>query len=116
MSEHQHYEVRFQRAIDAILEARDYVRSCEAPDQSITLGDLIKRERDAWGLSLQDVADRAGMSKAHIWDLECSRALNPTVEALSRISEALRLAPVKAFAAALESRRLLSPPDKGEGR
>lgn len=49
---------------------------------------MIER-REALGLSLQTVADRAGLTKSHIWDLEAGNARNPTLNAMVGISRAL---------------------------
>jgi transcriptional regulator with XRE-family HTH domain len=37
--------------------------------------------------SLQAVADEVGASKAHIWDLETSRAKNPSIELLTKLAK-----------------------------
>lgn len=49
---------------------------------------MIER-REALGLSLQAVADRAGLTKSHVWDLEAGNARNPTLNAMLGISRAL---------------------------
>lgn len=49
---------------------------------------MIER-REVLGLSLQTVADRAGLTKSHIWDLEAGNARNPTLNAMVGISRAL---------------------------
>lgn len=41
------------------------------------------------GLTLQAVADRAGLSKAHVWSLEQGRAKNPTLETVMCLAGAL---------------------------
>lgn len=41
------------------------------------------------GMSLQDVADRAGLSKSHIWEIEQGRATNPTIGTAVAIAAAL---------------------------
>jgi transcriptional regulator with XRE-family HTH domain len=38
-------------------------------------------------MSLQDVADTVGASKAHIWELETGRALNPTLELITALAK-----------------------------
>jgi len=40
-------------------------------------------------LSLQEVADRAGISKAHVWDIEQGRQRNPTIATAVNIASAL---------------------------
>lgn len=49
---------------------------------------MIER-RELLGLSLQAVADRAGLAKSHIWELEAGHARNPTLNAMMGISRAL---------------------------
>ncbi len=56
---------------------------------SAHMGGFIARRRDALGLSLQDVADRAGCTKSHIWELEKGRASNPTISMAIGLCEAL---------------------------
>jgi len=60
-----------------------------ATNFSERLGLAIKMSRSSLKLSLQNVADRAGMSKAHVWELEQGRAVNPTVSSLFAISRAI---------------------------
>jgi transcriptional regulator with XRE-family HTH domain len=38
-------------------------------------------------LSLQEVADQIGASKAHIWDLETGRSKNPSIELLTKLAK-----------------------------
>lgn len=49
---------------------------------------MIER-RETLGLSLQVVADRSGITKSHIWELEAGHARNPTLKAMMGISRAL---------------------------
>lgn len=65
------------------------------------LGELIRQERKARGLSLEEVAQRAGMSKGHVWDLEQGNARNPTVQACHGISQAIGVPFLVVCAAAL---------------
>jgi transcriptional regulator with XRE-family HTH domain len=44
-----------------------------------SMRNLIKEEREKLGLSLQEVANRAGITKSHMWELERGRAVNPSV-------------------------------------
>jgi transcriptional regulator with XRE-family HTH domain len=46
---------------------------------------LLREQR---GLSLQAVAERADLSKSHIWELEQGRARNPTVDTAVRLARA----------------------------
>ena len=55
--------------------------------------DRMKAARKASGMSLDDVASRAGMTKSHIWEIEQGSSKNPTVRAVWGISRALSLSP-----------------------
>ncbi len=52
----------------------------------MALADRIKEFRIKKKKSLQEVADAAGVSKAHIWDLETARSKNPSIELLKRLA------------------------------
>jgi len=45
-------------------------------------------------LSLQELADKVGASKAHIWDMEQGKTKNPTLMLLTELSRALGV-PIK---------------------
>ncbi len=55
----------------------------------MALGARLKELRLKKGFSLQDLADKVGASKAHIWDLETGRAKNPSMELLAKLAKAL---------------------------
>lgn len=55
------------------------------------LGETIKVFRANRRMSLQDVATAAGLSKAHIWDLETGASSNPSIETLCKIGAALKM-------------------------
>jgi predicted transcriptional regulator len=50
---------------------------------------LLKAEREALGLTLQELGDRTGIGKANLSRLENSRNPNPTVKTLARYADAL---------------------------
>jgi Helix-turn-helix domain len=78
-----------------ICELRDSTReaianaSLPTKGDVMTLGELIYVERTQRKLSLQEVADAAGMTKSHIWEMEDGRSKNPTVKAIYGLSVAL---------------------------
>lgn len=111
MGEYIHRSVRLENAVSALVRVIREDQQREA-EECILLGDLIRREREGWGLSLADLGKRCGLSKAHLWELEQHRAINPSVAALSGLAEALSYPPTKLFEAALESRRVLSEGDR----
>jgi transcriptional regulator with XRE-family HTH domain len=58
-------------------------------DISSRIADVMIERRNILNISLQEVADRAGLTKSHIWDLEAGHARNPTLRAMIGISKAL---------------------------
>lgn len=52
----------------------------------MVLAERLKALRVRKKKSLQEVADEAGASRAHIWDLETGRAKNPSIELLTNLS------------------------------
>ena len=54
----------------------------------MALGARLKRLRLKKGESLQQTADAAGVSKAHIWDLETGKSANPSMELLTSLASA----------------------------
>jgi len=60
-----------------------------ASDIPARIAKVMIERRQLLGLSLQDVADRAGMTKSHIWEIEAGNARNPTLGAMIGIAKAL---------------------------
>lgn len=52
----------------------------------MALADRLRELRTKSKKSLQEVADEISASKAHLWDLERGRALNPSIELLKSLS------------------------------
>lgn len=57
----------------------------------VSIGSKIHQLRIKKGLSLQDVADDVGASKAHIWDLEKGNSKNPSIELLTKIASSFKV-------------------------
>lgn len=53
----------------------------------MSMGAKIKHKRMKMGLSLQQVADEVGASKAHIYELELNKVKNPSVETLKKLAK-----------------------------
>lgn len=51
----------------------------------------LKRLRVANQLSLQQVADKVGISKAHVWNLEKGLAENPSMELVVKLADLFRV-------------------------
>jgi predicted transcriptional regulator len=65
----------------------------------------LKKEREAAGLSLTDVAERTGMDRAAISRLENGHQANPTVETILRYAAALGKTIVWSVVAADEAKQ-----------
>jgi len=66
-----------------------------------SMKNIIANERATLGLSLQEVADRAGITKSHMWELEQGRSVNPTIWTVYGLSRALGVPFSKMAAGAL---------------
>lgn len=53
------------------------------------LGKRLRQYREAKGLTLQQVADAVGCTKAYIWELEMREGQRPTAERLNNIAKTL---------------------------
>lgn len=60
------------------------------PEITQHMSGFIRERRAALGLSLDEVADRIGASKSHIWELETGRSKNPTLWMILALCEALQ--------------------------
>lgn len=99
--------IKLQRAVDHLVSViAELKESDKGDDTGLTLGRLIARERAAWDLSLQDLANRANLSKAHVWSMEQGVSINPAADMILRLAEALRLPPIQVLNAALTSQRI----------
>jgi DNA-binding XRE family transcriptional regulator len=67
----------------------------------LSMRNTIAAERKRLGLSLQEVADRAGITKSHMWELEQGNSVNPTVWTVYGLSKALGVPFVSMAAGAL---------------
>lgn len=54
------------------------------------IGPFIAERRAELGLSLEAVAERAGTTKSHIWELEKGRSRNPTISMALALCDALQ--------------------------
>lgn len=70
-------------------------------DKGLPFGAFIRAHREMLGISLDEVARRAGSTKSHIWELERGRSKNPTVKMVHNIAVALGIPAMALFNAAL---------------
>ena len=54
-------------------------------------GIRLRQLREAKGLTLQQVADAVGCSKAYVWELEMREGQRPTAERLNAIGAKIRV-------------------------
>lgn len=59
-----------------------------------TFGQRLRKYRMAKKMSLQELADAVGASKAHVWELETGKTKNPSLALLTAFSRALDV-PIK---------------------
>jgi transcriptional regulator with XRE-family HTH domain len=85
------------------------------PTSLADLGTEVERARLAARLSLQEVADAAGLTKSHVWEIAKGRSRNPTVAAMAGLSKALGVPFLRLAQAALNSRTQAGLPNSGEG-
>lgn len=57
------------------------------------LGERVKGHRKALGLSLEEVGNRAGLTKSYVWEIERGSSKNPTVAAVWGLASALGVSP-----------------------
>jgi transcriptional regulator with XRE-family HTH domain len=67
------------------------MKALSLKEYGLDIAKTIKARRAELGISLQDVADATGISKAHIWDLERGASSDPKVTTLLALSDALRV-------------------------
>lgn len=67
----------------------------------LSMKQMILEERSRLGLSLQEVADRAGITKSHMWEIEAGRSVNPTIRTVYGLAIALGIPFVSMAAGAM---------------
>lgn len=55
----------------------------------ISLNEKIKKYRNIRGLTLEELAKKVGSSKSYMWQLENDPKIKPSVQLITKISEAL---------------------------
>lgn len=74
--------------VPATSSARRRSRQSQRPPGT-TLGDWIKSRRAAQGINQRELADRAGLSRSYLCDIERGRGTKPSVDSLDSIANAL---------------------------
>lgn len=65
-----------------------------ASDGRAPLRDLVQRKRHELALSMSDLADKAGITRSHLYSLLDGSTRDPSVHTLSRLSAALHVSPI----------------------
>ena len=78
---------------DAALEVLGLARIAAADPIDERLGDRLRRLRRARGQSLDALASLSGISRAYLWKLEKSHALNPGIQTLRALAPPLQCRP-----------------------
>jgi DNA-binding XRE family transcriptional regulator len=75
-------------AIDRALQVAGH----RAPKvKALTFQIYIREQRERLRMTLQEVADRAGITKSHMWEMEMGRSANPTVRTMAMLADALQV-------------------------
>jgi DNA-binding XRE family transcriptional regulator len=93
-----------EEARKAFAEASNFEAS--KYDSGLELGELIRQHRKTLNMSLAQLAEKAGCTKSHVWEIEDGRSRNPTVKTMAGLSNALGLPLPLIFYAALRTARL----------
>lgn len=67
----------------------------------LSMRKMIVDERARLKLSLQELSDRAGITKSHMWELEQGRSINPTIRTVHGLAKALGISFVSMAAGAM---------------
>jgi transcriptional regulator with XRE-family HTH domain len=68
---------------------RQTAQSSSSPVQPTPLGVWLKRVRGEQGMSQRGLADRAGISRSYLCDIERGRGAQPSIETLDKLAAAL---------------------------
>jgi ribosome-binding protein aMBF1 (putative translation factor) len=90
-------EVLRAEAMQAVADAAMHIKKTS----QLSMREMITDERARLNLSLKEVADRAGITKSHMWELEQGRAVNPTVRTVHGLARALGIPFVSMAAGAM---------------
>jgi transcriptional regulator with XRE-family HTH domain len=61
----------------------------------VALGARVRLLRELRDLSLQQLADDAGCTKSHVWEIEQGKAVNPTCNMVWGLARALQVTPAQ---------------------
>ncbi|MEY4908867.1 MAG: hypothetical protein RL260_2585 [Pseudomonadota bacterium] len=64
------------------------------PSRGSPIQELVQRKRHELALSMSDLADRAGITRSHLYSLLNGATRDPSVHTLTRLSGALHVSPI----------------------
>lgn len=70
------------------------------PEQQTQLINMLKQKRQELGLSVAELARRAGLDVGTVWHIESGSTASPKAESLQAIADALKIPAADLFAAA----------------
>jgi transcriptional regulator with XRE-family HTH domain len=70
----------------------------DAAEISDRLGKIVAARRELLGLTYDELADRTGCTKSHLWEIEKGRSRNPTLGTLIGLAEAFGTTPMALIA------------------
>lgn len=89
-------------AREEILEALAQAQDGPPPSvNGVKFGAFIRQNREALGFTLQELADKAGCTKSHVWAIESGSTANPTVAMVNGLARGLGIPVMSVFSAAL---------------
>ncbi len=74
--------------------------SAEAASPGATLGDWIRVSRMQQSMSQRELADRSGLSRSYLCDIERGRGAQPSVQTLDKLAAALNVSRMELLRAA----------------
>jgi DNA-binding XRE family transcriptional regulator len=98
-----------KRVSDALIKARNEILAALAEAQHgerpttrpVKFGAFIRQNREALGYTLQELAEKSGCTKSHLWAIESGATSNPTVSMVNGLARGLGIPVMSVFSAAL---------------
>jgi transcriptional regulator with XRE-family HTH domain len=69
----------------------------------LPLGSVVRKAREAKGLSLSEASSRIGITKAHLWQIETGRNINPKASTLIGMMAVLKVSAARILEAVAAS-------------
>jgi len=86
----------------------------ESEQIGVNIGERLRTERMLKGLSVTELADRAGISKAYVSQLEAGAQQNPSLDVLKKLADALEITVGRLIGGEVAAPASLQPPPPGD--